>query len=157
MGTGEHPINERYRAADSTAGTSHTWRKNLGIFRSFIIRVMDGTTVCLPMLLGYLVEVVSGVPFEEFLKTRILNPLGMHDTAFSVPDEKADRYATLYEPTEDGGIQVLENAPVASGPLSFFHSGGADCYRPPRLPPFLPDVAQRWRTRWRATPRKKNR
>ena len=49
----------------------------------------------------------------------------MVDTAFSVPDDKADRYATLYEPTEDGGIQVMENAPVSSGPLSFFHSGGA--------------------------------
>ena len=76
-------------------------------------------------VLGYLVEVVSGMPFEEFLRTQIFEPLGMVDTAFSVPNDKADRYATLYEPTEDGGIQVMENAPVSSGPLSFFHSGGA--------------------------------
>ena len=98
-------------------------------------------------VLGYLVEVVSGMPFEEFLKTRILNPLGMHDTAFSVPDEKADRYATLYEPTEDGGIQVLENAPVSSGPLSFLPFWWRRTAIDRRgLPPFLPDVTQRWRT-----------
>ena len=76
-------------------------------------------------LLGYLVEVVSGMPFAEFLKTKILEPLGMVDTDFSVPEEKPDRYATLYEPTEDGDIQVLENPPVSTGPLSFFHAGGA--------------------------------
>ena len=59
-------------------------------------------------VLGYLVEVVSGMSFEAYLKTHIFNPLGMNDTAFSVPEEKADRYATLYEPAEDGGIQVIE-------------------------------------------------
>ena len=70
-------------------------------------------------------------------------PLGMVDTAFSVPDDKADRYATLYEPTEDGGIQVMENAPVSSGPLSFFHSGGAGLQSTAAdLSPILPDVAQ---------------
>ena len=42
------------------------------------------------------------MPFEEFLRTQIFEPLGMVDTAFSVPNDKADRYATLYEPTEDG-------------------------------------------------------
>ena len=48
-------------------------------------------------LLGYLVEVVSGMPFEEFLQTRLFKPLGMVDTAFSVPLEKLDRFAALYE------------------------------------------------------------
>ena len=36
-------------------------------------------------VLGYLVEVVSGMPFEEFLQTRLFGPLGMVDTGFSVP------------------------------------------------------------------------
>ena len=39
-------------------------------------------------VLGYLVEVISGVPFEEFLQTRLFGPLDMVDTAFSVPPEK---------------------------------------------------------------------
>ena len=56
-------------------------------------------------LLGYLVEVVSGMPFEEFLQTRIFVPLGMVDTAFSVPLEKMDRFATLYQLNREGGMK----------------------------------------------------
>ena len=48
-------------------------------------------------VLGYLVQVVSGMPFEEFLQTRLFRPLGMVDTAFSVPLEKVDRFAALYQ------------------------------------------------------------
>ena len=124
-GDWEHPINERYRAADFYGGDLTHMAQEIGDI-PLLHHPGDGWNYGMSTdVLGYLVEVVSGMPFEEFLKTRILNPLGMQDTAFSVPDEKADRYATLYEPTEDGGIQVLENAPVSSGPLSFHHSGGA--------------------------------
>ena len=124
-GDWEHPINERYRAADFYGGDLTHMAQEIGDI-PLLHHPGDGWNYGMSTdVLGYLVEVVSGMPFEEFLKTRILNPLGMHDTAFSVPEEKADRYATLYEPTEDGGIQVLENAPVSSGPLSFHHSGGA--------------------------------
>ena len=56
-------------------------------------------------LLGYLVEVVSGMPFEEFLQTRIFAPLGMVDTAFSVPLEKMDRFAALYQLSKEGGMK----------------------------------------------------
>ena len=53
-------------------------------------------------VLGYLVEVVSGMPFEEFLQTRLFAPLGMVDTAFSVPLEKIDRFAALYQRSSKG-------------------------------------------------------
>ena len=53
-------------------------------------------------LLGYLVEVVSGMPFEEFLQTRLFEPLGMVDTAFAVPLEKVDRFAALYQLNVEG-------------------------------------------------------
>ena len=56
-------------------------------------------------VLGYLVEVVSGMPFEEFLQTRLFRPLGMVDTAFSVPLEKLDRFAALYELNKEGGMK----------------------------------------------------
>ena len=56
-------------------------------------------------VLGYLVEVVSGMPFEEFLQTRLFEPLGMVDTAFSVPLEKLDRFAALYELNKEGGMK----------------------------------------------------
>ena len=57
-------------------------------------------------LLGYLVEVISGMPFEEFLHTRLFEPLGMIDTAFSVPLEKLDRFAALYELNTEGGMKA---------------------------------------------------
>src|SRR5690606_10148797 len=47
-------------------------------------------------VVGYLVEVLSGMPLDAFLQTRIFEPLGMIDTSFYVPPEKADRLATLY-------------------------------------------------------------
>ena len=124
-GDWDHPINERYRGANFYGGDLANMAQELGNI-PLLHHPGDGWNYGMSTdVLGYLVEVVSGVPFEEFLKTQILDPLGMTDTAFSVPDEKADRYPTLYEPAENGGIQVIENAPVSSGPRSFFHSGGA--------------------------------
>ena len=124
-GDWDHPINERYRDANFYGGDLANMAQELGNI-PLLHHPGDAWNYGMSTdVLGYLIEVVSGMPFEEFLKTQILDPLGMTDTAFSVPDEKADRYPTLYEPAEDGGIQVIENAPVSSGPRSFFHSGGA--------------------------------
>src|SRR5438477_3532363 len=47
-------------------------------------------------VIGYLVGKISGQPFEQFLKERIFNPLGMSDTDFHVPKEKAHRFAACY-------------------------------------------------------------
>src|SRR6201985_3476877 len=47
-------------------------------------------------VLGYLVGKISGMPFEQFLKQRILEPLGMKDTDFYVPADKAHRFAACY-------------------------------------------------------------
>ena len=49
-------------------------------------------------VLGRLVEVWSGLSLEAFLKERILEPLGMHDTGFSVTKGNRDRFASLYSP-----------------------------------------------------------
>ena len=120
-----HPINDRYREATFFDGDLEHMVNELGKI-PLLHQPGDAWNYGMSTdVLGYLVEVVSGMPFAEFLTKRILEPLGMVDTDFSVPKEKADRYATLYEPTEDGGIQVLENPPVSTGPLSFFHAGGA--------------------------------
>ncbi len=75
-------------------------------------------------VLGYLVEVVSGMPFEEFLQTRLFEPLGMVDTAFSVPPEKRDRLAALYRPTKENGLERTKRAAIAIDEFTFFPSGG---------------------------------
>ncbi|MCA1760971.1 MAG: beta-lactamase family protein, partial [Bacteroidales bacterium] len=46
-------------------------------------------------VLGYFIEVVSGMPFDEFLKTRIFDPLGMDDTRFYFPESKAERLVAV--------------------------------------------------------------
>ncbi|MBS1950257.1 MAG: Beta-lactamase class C-like and penicillin binding proteins (PBPs) superfamily [Cytophagales bacterium] len=48
-------------------------------------------------VLGYLVEVLSGMTFENFLREKIFKPLEMNDTYFYLPKEKQDRLVTLYE------------------------------------------------------------
>jgi CubicO group peptidase (beta-lactamase class C family) len=56
-------------------------------------------------VLGRLVEVLSGKPFDQFLQERIFTPLDMRDTGFYVQADKKDRFAKLYSPTKDGKIQ----------------------------------------------------
>ncbi|HTE32415.1 MAG TPA: serine hydrolase domain-containing protein [Chryseolinea sp.] len=48
-------------------------------------------------VLGYFVEVISGMSFNDFLRTRIFEPLGMNDTYFYLPSEKYARLVTLYD------------------------------------------------------------
>ncbi|MFO0004702.1 MAG: serine hydrolase domain-containing protein, partial [bacterium] len=54
-------------------------------------------------VVGRLVEVVSGMALDRFLEERILSPLGMRDTAFSISNERLSRLATCYEKPFGGG------------------------------------------------------
>jgi CubicO group peptidase (beta-lactamase class C family) len=47
-------------------------------------------------VLGYLVQVVSGKPFDQFVQERILDPLKMKDTHFVLPEAKRSRLARIY-------------------------------------------------------------
>jgi CubicO group peptidase (beta-lactamase class C family) len=86
---------------------------------------------------GRLVEVVSGMPFDEFLEQRIFKPLAMKDTYFFLPPEKVSRIAAGYSYDDQKGLhQILDHeVPVLNGmpysadypyngPKTFF-SGGA--------------------------------
>lgn len=57
---------------------------------------------------GYLVEKLSGQPFDEFLEERLFRPLKMYDSGFWVPPEKADRFATLYNFDDQGTLTSTE-------------------------------------------------
>ncbi len=77
-------------------------------------------------VLGYLVEVVSGMPLDRFIEERICRPLKMKDTCFFLPPEKADRLAPVYG--IEGGKLVLKETSAKTdyiqGPRKCF-SGGA--------------------------------
>lgn len=63
-------------------------------------------------VLGYLVEVISGRPFEQFLRERIFQPLGMVDTGFMVPAEQAHRLTACYAAGILGSKAVRPGAPA---------------------------------------------
>ena len=52
-------------------------------------------------VLGYFIEVISGMPLDQFFKTRIFDPLNMDDTWFYLPDAKKDRLVKVHK-REDG-------------------------------------------------------
>ena len=64
-------------------------------------------------------EVISGKTFDEFLRTRIFEPLGMQDTYFFVPDNKANRLATAYTWYPDKGLQRFPDTPIVEGSFSY--------------------------------------
>lgn len=85
-------------------------------------------------LLGYLVEVVSGQTLPEFVAANITGPLGLDDTYFYLPPEKADRLVTLYAHIDGQGLVVSDgtessikmdnpNYPIEGAQT--FHCGGA--------------------------------
>ncbi|MFG5120371.1 serine hydrolase domain-containing protein [Methylorubrum sp. POS3] len=75
-------------------------------------------------VLGHLVAVVSGLDFAEFMRRRILRPLAMHDTDFSVPEDKQPRFAANYAFDREGALRLYDDSvdskflrtpPLASG------------------------------------------
>jgi CubicO group peptidase (beta-lactamase class C family) len=80
-------------------------------------------------ILGAVIEKVSGMPLDEFLRTRIFEPLKMTDTCFYLPPEKRSRLATVYSATAEGGIKRaaeggMGQGDYVEGPRRCF-SGGA--------------------------------
>jgi CubicO group peptidase (beta-lactamase class C family) len=91
-------------------------------------------------VIGYLIGKISGIPFEQFLKARILDPLGMTDTDFHVPPSKAHRFAACYSADPQGGMTfhagqrrgglTLQDDPTTSAylaPPEFISGGGGLC------------------------------
>jgi CubicO group peptidase (beta-lactamase class C family) len=74
------------------------------------------------------VEVVSGVPFQDFVQQRILNPLNMTATKFFLEETDAARLTTLYGPDAQEGLRVLDPGTVSSklisGPKVFYSGSG---------------------------------
>lgn len=81
-------------------------------------------------VLGYLVEVLSGMSLDQFFRTRIFQPLGMNDTWFYLPKEKHSRLVPLYQVT-DGKLSKVSNKVFDNIDLNYptmagtYYSGGA--------------------------------
>ena len=77
-------------------------------------------------VLAYLVEVLSGRPFAEFLQEEIFAPLGMMDTGFFVPEGEGARLPGCYELQADGSRRLTDAAPTTPYmvPPKFTSGGG---------------------------------
>jgi CubicO group peptidase (beta-lactamase class C family) len=60
---------------------------------------------------AFLVEYFSGMPFDAYCQKAIFGPLGMQDTVFGVPPERAARFASIYHPDADGRILPGDGLP----------------------------------------------
>jgi CubicO group peptidase (beta-lactamase class C family) len=91
-------------------------------------------------VLGYLVEKVSGMPYDQFLEQRIFKPLGMKDTYFYLPNDKVSRLAAAYTYSPEKGLQLFPSGKVIKegdfsyssdypyrGPRTYFSGGGGLC------------------------------
>lgn len=80
-----------------------------------------GTDVC-----ARLVEIISGKRFDEYLDEEIFGPLGMHDTAFHVDDERVPRFAALYGRNSRKELVLLDDPQGSTyrTPPSYLSGGG---------------------------------
>ncbi|MFC1792954.1 serine hydrolase domain-containing protein [Planctomycetota bacterium] len=83
-------------------------------------------------VLGYFIEVVSGMPFDTFLRKRLFDPLGMYDTWFYLPEEKAKRLVSIQKKSDKGEwirypITFYDPDFPIKGAKRFFSGGAGLC------------------------------
>ena len=83
-------------------------------------------------VIARLVEVISGQPFDKFIQSRILGPLGMVDTGFVVPEKDRGRFVAYYAGADlmdpmKPGLTRTDNSPYPGAylkPVPRFNGGG---------------------------------
>jgi len=126
-----HPVDAMYRAAGYEWGTPagvdlatacDTWASLPLVFQPG----SEWNYSVATDVLGRIVEIVSGQSLDRFFAERILEPLGMVDTAFGVPDEQRHRLASLYVPNPATGkaLKFSSGDDVSKSVPTFLSGGG---------------------------------
>jgi CubicO group peptidase (beta-lactamase class C family) len=76
-------------------------------------------------ILSRVIEVAAGMPFDKFISTRLLAPLGMVDTGFTVPHDKRDRIVEMSTTDEDGRLVTAGAAQNPAGDMLKRYPSGA--------------------------------
>ena len=124
-GRGATPVHKLYPASSSAAGTGMTGKEFIDKLGSLPLLHQPGSTWDYGFgldVLGVVIEKISGQPLGQYLEAQVFKPLGMKDTAFAVPPEKAKRYAKPFANDPDTGKPqfVLD----LTKPLKFECGGG---------------------------------
>lgn len=130
MGMPAHPIDRVYQANRiRSVGVSTTMDEFMEKLSAVPLRFQPGTAYQYSLATdacGALVERISGQPFDEYLHEHVIGPLGMVDTAFQVPADKAHRFAASYQRNPDKTTTLLDD-PTTSiylQPPAFVSGGG---------------------------------
>ena len=77
-------------------------------------------------VVGRVVEVVSGMSLDRYFEEHVFGPIGMTDTAFWVPNDKADRFCTNYIRSTEGlhEVDTIERSPYFKPPRVLHGAGG---------------------------------
>jgi CubicO group peptidase (beta-lactamase class C family) len=125
----ESQVDKMYRDAGVLASDS-TLKDMIGKLSKIPLRQQPGSkwhySVAVDVQ-GYLVEVLSGQPFDRYLEERLFRPLGMKDTAFHVTPDRASRFAQVYNYDEGGKLVAREGFNGGRKylePTTFFSGGG---------------------------------
>ncbi len=126
-----HPVDAMYRKAGLEWGSppGADTAEVVDLVASLPLVFQPGTSFNYSMatdVLGRLVEVWSGRPFDRFLRERIFEPLGMDETSFWVEGDDLERLAALYIPFGEGGRAVRwdQGGKAATRPQTFLSGGG---------------------------------
>ncbi|HPT04536.1 MAG TPA: serine hydrolase domain-containing protein, partial [Bacteroidales bacterium] len=120
----DSPVDSMYREANLSEGTLKDMIQKLS---KIPLLYQPGTRWNYSRssdVLAYLVEVISGKPFDVFLKERIFNPLKMKDTDFYVPKEKIERVVAVYAPDSIGIKVIMKPDTSISIPVKFLSGNG---------------------------------
>ena len=126
----QHPVDSMYRSMQiRSAGVATTMSDFMDQLGRVPLRFQPGTAYMYSLstdACGALVERISGVPFADYLRQHILDPLGMIDTAFQVAPGKVGRFAANYARNPDKTTTLLDD-PATSAftrPPAFTSGGG---------------------------------
>lgn len=128
-GWNDHPVDRAYHAAGIGQRAGETLETFVQKLAAAPLRYQPGerwmysfsTDVC-----GYLVQALSGRPFDQYLREEIFEPLGMKDTAFSVAPEKLERFAANYQRAPDKSLTRIDDPETSAyrAEPTFFSGGG---------------------------------
>lgn len=128
-GFGDGPLDELYRKTDPYASNSMAEfvKKAAALPLAFEPgeRYSYGFGID---VIGAVVEKIAGQPFEEFVRTRITEPLGMRDTGFDLPQDRFDRIARIYRRDKGTLVPAEPFATVEPAPGKGFAAGGAGMF-----------------------------
>jgi len=95
----DSPVGELYRQAGLLSNAECTLETMIHSLAQLPLAYQPGTRWHYSLaidVIAHLIEVISGMPLQDFLQARLFAPLGMVDTGFHVPPEKRTRLAAMY-------------------------------------------------------------